>query len=377
MSITTIGILGGYGRVGLETCRNCLAIPDCRILVGGRDAAKLAAGVDSLGPNAAGMQVDIADESALQAFCGQCDLLINTAGPAAKIGDRAARAALKRGIDYIDASGTEGLHADMSQHLAELYAKNRTFIIAAGIFPGLSGVFPAHIVDTHFDDVELLEICFASEGDTLSFNAAYDVVSSLHDGYAHGMCQYEKGRVTARGVTPRRLELPDPIGSVHAYPSLSQELILLAKDRNITVAKAYLAILDNALGAMFRIRSERLFETEDQRVQAARMLMDATEQDLHNRRRCTMYHLSVQGTTSGEAVEVTSTLEFHADDATLTGITVAETARLLLAGACRKSGRFYLWEALPPTRLMEALGAHGIVPRTESTRKEPYETGVI
>lgn len=373
----TIGVLGGYGRVGFATCRYCLNIPGCQVLVGGRDAEKLAASVADLGPLAAGVPVDIFDPAALDAFCAQCDLLVNTAGPAAKIGDRVARAALRRGIHYIDASGTEALYAELEHSLSDIRAKGLTFIIAAGIFPGLSGVYPAYIADSQFDSVDHMEICFASEGDTLSFNAAYDVVSSLEDGYAHGMCQYDNGRLTSKGIVPKELELPEPIGTIQAYPSLSQELILLAEKRSFGTARAYLAILDNALGAMFRIRGERLFETEEQRVQSAHMLMQATELDLVDRRRCTMYHLYMRGKSKGVEREIYSSLDFYDDDATLTGITVAETARALMQCSEPEPGRFFLWEGVSPVFLMEALSAYGIVPTLGSEQKELYETGTI
>ncbi len=378
MALIIIGVLGGYGRVGFATCKHCLTIPECRVLVGGRDAKKLAASIAELGSLAAGMPVDIFDQAALDAFCEQCDLLINTAGPAAKIGDRIARAALRRGINYIDASGTEALYADLARTLPEIQEKGLTFIIAAGIFPGLSGVFPAYIADSQFDSVDLMEICFASEGDTISFNAAYDVVSSLSDGYAHGMCQYEKGRLTSKGITPKQMELPEPIGTIQAYPSLSQELVTLADNRSVNTARAYLAIMDNALGAMFQIRSGRLFETEEKRIASSKMMMKATELDVVNSRRCTMYHLYVKGMYDGVEKEVTSVLEFYdADDATLTGIVVAETARVLLQEKKPQTGRFFLWESVSPTLLMEALSRHSIIPSLDIEQDEIFETGII
>lgn len=378
MTSTTIGVLGGYGRVGNATCKCCLTIPNCRVLVGGRDTEKLVASVADLGPQAAGISVDIFDPEALDVFCAQCDLLINTAGPAAKIGDRIARAALKKGIHYIDASGTEALYAELAHNLFEIKKKELSFIIAAGIFPGLSGVFPAYIADSEFDSVELMEICFASEGDTISFNAAYDVVSSLQDGYAHGMCQYEKGHLTSKGIAPKKMDLPEPIGTVQGYPSLSQELVLLAEDRSVDTARAYLAILDNVLGAMFRIRSGRLFETEEQRITSSQMMVEATKVDIANSRRCTMYHLYIKGKRNGVDREVTSVLEFHdADDATLTGITVAETARVLLQEKTPKSGRFFLWEGISPARLMECLAIHGIAPTVNVIEDNLFETGIL
>lgn len=377
MSAATIGIIGGYGRVGLETCRYCMQIPDVQLLVGGRNHKRASDVAAELGSGVGAMPVDTSSHASLDSFCSRCDLLVNTAGPAALIGDNVALAALRRGINYIDVSGTEALYSDLTRSLDLIEKKRLTFIIAAGIFPGLSGVFPAAMADSHFDSVELLEICFVSEGDTLSFNAAYDVVSSLQDGYAHGMRHYVNGRLTSDGVAPRTIDLPSPIGAVQAYPSMSQELLLLAQNRKIGTARAYLSILDNAMAAMFRIRAEKLFASEEQRRQSAELLMRATERDLTDRRRCTMYHLRIQGKTNGSPHELVSILEFHDNDATLTGITAACTARLLLENNTAGNGRFFLWEGVAPDMLMSLLEAHGICPRIEASEKERLETGMI
>ncbi|MCR5170904.1 MAG: saccharopine dehydrogenase NADP-binding domain-containing protein [Desulfovibrio sp.] len=374
----TVGVLGGYGRVGSETARWCAKLTDARILIGGRSLEKALQVARQAGPNAEALSVDIGDQTSLGAFASQCDLLLNTAGPAAKIGMRPALAALDRGISYLDVSGTEALYRDLSAYLGQIRAKGLSFVIAAGIFPGLSGVFPAAMAKRYFTAVDTLEISFVSEGDTLSFNAAYDVVASLADGFAQGMRQYVDGSLTSSGVTPREIVLPDPIGAVQGYPSLSQELILLARKEGFHTVRGYLAILDSSLKAMFKIRSEKLFQTEEQRIEAANLMVEATKKDLANRRRCTMYHLAVKGTrTGGEQGEVVSIMEFRSNDAELTGIVAACSAQMMLEGRTQEPGCSFLCNGVDPDELMTRLEGCGIRPVVLSGVEEERESGDI
>ncbi|MNW12017.1 hypothetical protein D3C71_2096000 [compost metagenome] len=72
------------------------------------------------------------------------------------------------------------------KHQPELTAKGLTFIVSAGIYPGLSELLPAYAAQAYFDEVERLELFFAGSGE-FSLNAAYDIVCSIEEDSGYGM----------------------------------------------------------------------------------------------------------------------------------------------------------------------------------------------
>jgi hypothetical protein len=83
--------------------------------------------------------VDVTDARALAAFCAECRVVVNTAGPVRAVGHRVAAAALAAGADHIDVNDTTELPEPPP------YARLlrwRTAVIGAGLMPGLAGLLP-------------------------------------------------------------------------------------------------------------------------------------------------------------------------------------------------------------------------------------------
>lgn len=194
-----IGIVGGYGRVGLETARHLIKTTDYDIVIGGRSIRKADETATNLGARVSAQMVDIDDQSALDAFCRECGLVINCTGPSWRVLDRVAIAALRQGVHYVDPGGYDPLYNALTDNQEELKEKGLTFIMSAGLLPGLSGLFPAYVAQNRFDHVKYLEIYYIGR-DRWTFNSAYDIASSLEDPDSRGMVYYKNGEMQKAGL---------------------------------------------------------------------------------------------------------------------------------------------------------------------------------
>jgi hypothetical protein len=87
--------------------------------------------------------VDVTDAPALAAFCAECRVVVNAAGPVRAVGHRVAAAALAAGADLVDVNDTAELPGPPP------YARLlrwRTTVIGAGLMPGLAGLLPGLLV---------------------------------------------------------------------------------------------------------------------------------------------------------------------------------------------------------------------------------------
>lgn len=215
MTSPLIGVVGCGGAVGSAAVEVLLREGGMRLRGGHRRAAAgVAAGFERIA-------VDVEDPRALARFCDGCRVVLNCAGPSCVIGDRVARAAAAAGADYVDAFGSLTLERLLAEWGA---ASARTFIVAAGVFPGLSGILPRWLARQGFDRVERLR-AFVGGREHCSPAGGADVLLSSLDGFGTAGAIWTDGRVQAAGAaTLADVELPGFPGRVHAQPFLSREM---------------------------------------------------------------------------------------------------------------------------------------------------------
>ncbi len=376
MANTRVGIIGGYGRVGQEAAKCLLYTTDYNIIIGGRNNKIAEATAESMGPRFSSQVVDVYNQHSLDSFCRRCDIVINCAGPSRRILDKVALSALREGVHYVDAAGDDPLYDSLASKNEAIKKKKLTFVISAGMYPGLSGVFPAYVAANRFDSVDSLEIYFAG-GDTFTFSAAYDYVCSIQEDYGKGMAYYQNGQIKKKGIAPTNAVLPSPIGKVDAYPLFTQELRHVVESCNIKSARAYIAPVSKSIfSTLFYIQSCKQYKTEAEKNRSANLLMKASEEDLKNKKPCSMFHLIMQGKKSGLHRKLISTLFFEEDGSKLTAIVAANTARLILDGFTNGPGRFVLQEGININEFMGLLEQQNISP-VQSFDDQNSESGVI
>ncbi|WP_187282838.1 saccharopine dehydrogenase NADP-binding domain-containing protein [Streptomyces sp. MS191] len=233
-----IGVLGGYGAVGVAAARVLTAGGGLRLRIGGRDAEAAARCAAALGGAAAGVAADALDDDSLGRFVHGCDVVLNCAGPAYVLGDRPRRAAAAAGADYVDVmdgSGPGGAPAGEG-----------TVVLSAGVAPGLSGLLPRLLTEgaggrpgwpepgaARFTGYYVSLGAFTRTGAT-------DYLMSMDRGYGTPRAQWRDGRVVPGALRVAEecvvAGVPHP---VTAHPYLTRELTAQARALGLAEARWY------------------------------------------------------------------------------------------------------------------------------------------
>ncbi|MEV0218336.1 saccharopine dehydrogenase NADP-binding domain-containing protein [Streptomyces sp. NPDC050704] len=352
-STAAIGILGGYGAVGSAVVRRLHRAGIGPLLVAGRDPARAEACVASLdaAPTAVSAQaVDLWDAS-LDSFLTRCRLVVNCAGPSYRVLDTVARAALRHGVDYVDAAGDDPLHARLSAQdggTGAWAAANRTAVLSAGALPGLSGLLPRVLLDRAARPARLE--AYLGGVAALTPAAAGDVL--LARGPEHGIpsAAWENGQAQDRALEPRRgLTLSAFPRPVTAFPFLSTEAVRLAETAGIGRVHWYTVFggehLAEELAMSWALDST---DTAD--------LVRAADADV--RRHGSWYGQEFRlwdGTDGTDDGPPTLTLTLRAEDSyELSGFLAATAAQHVLAGQV-KPGVHFAADVLDPSSTAQSL----------------------
>jgi saccharopine dehydrogenase-like NADP-dependent oxidoreductase len=352
--MTSFGVIGAYGRVGLECVQSLVETTDNLVVVGGRDRQKLEAHFKNMGERISMQPVDVDDREALDRFCAGCDIVINCAGPSGRILDKVACAAIGNNSHYVDPSGNAKLYSALDQKKAEIERKALTLLIYAGLNPGVSGLLPASVAMREFDVADRIDIFHAGGGE-MTFNSAYDVIESITDGSTESMVHFENGK-KKKGLAPlNNYRLPDPVGMVNAYPVFSQELMAVIDRCNLKSARCYSAFMGMATPrTLFEIGVTKQYETEEQKARSARLLVNALKEDIGEKKPCFMIHVKARGKRNRADREVLATLSAKNGYKAL-GVVVAIAARFIDEGKCVGPGCFLLTDGVNPEQFMASI----------------------
>jgi saccharopine dehydrogenase-like NADP-dependent oxidoreductase len=362
--MTKFGIVGGYGGVGIEVAKSLLETTEHEIIIGGRDKRKGEVAAENMGPRAFSRVVDVYDQSSLDNFCRMCDIVINCAAPSRSIFDRVALASMRQGIHYVDTGGDSLLYnALISSKEEEIKRKRLTFIVSAGIYPGLSGVFIVSEAKNYFDAVNYLEFYHAGLG-RFTLNSAYDIICSMTDAsgdYFKAGLYYENGERKRDGhARVKNIELPLPVGKVDAYPLFTEDLSRIVEGCSIKSARAYSVAIGKSFPmAVTSMLMSKQYETEEQKQQSAKLLVKASEQDLKDKKPFTMFHMIMKGQKNRIEKKITSIMLLE-DGYKVSGIVSAITARLIMDGLGNDPGCFYLDDGIDINGFMTLLNQQGI-----------------
>lgn len=359
MAGKTIGMLGATGAVGREAIQTILTSTDHRVVLGGRDPAKLRELFKEMAARVECLEVDVHNRTKLDSLCRRCDIIINCAGPSKQIGDTIAAACLEHGVHYVDVSGDEHLYRQLLMRQQEIVDKGLLFVISAGVYPGLSELLPAYVAKTEFDEIDSLELFFAGQGD-FSLNAAYDIVCSIEEDTGLGMTYCRQGEPQKiNGHFHRQFVLPYPAGKRDTYPVLNHEFARMAKSSGIKSAYFYNSYHNNSvLNQFVMIKALQQYKTEEQKIASAKQLVEQFNAKKSGTDDFTLFHLIATGTKHGQNLKLESTLMYPSDWNRLSGIVAATAARLVIEEESGKAGCFFAAEGVSAKRLIDALRGH-------------------
>ncbi|MFI6491064.1 saccharopine dehydrogenase NADP-binding domain-containing protein [Streptomyces sp. NPDC050564] len=351
---TTIAVLGGYGAVGAVAAREIAAAhPESRVRIGGRRLDEATRYAEHLGGRAEPRAVDLTDPASLTAFCADCRIVVNCAGPSYRVLDTVAAAALAAGADYVDAGGDEPVHQALSAR--DLAARGRTAVLTAGMMPGLTGLLPRWLAAQGVDAPERL-LGYVGTMDRLTPAGAGDYLLSLGGAYGEAQSAWRDGARVLRALVPLAdTELPFFPGTVSAYPYLSYEVERLARALGLTTVDWY-NVFDGGsrmLKALGRLQGA--MSGQSALEPAARELMEAAALDLFGRDPYQLFVLELTGRHAGRPA-VRSLVLRGSDTYELTGTVAAVATTAVLTGRV-PGGVHYAAEVLDPGPVVERLRA--------------------
>ena len=157
MTSPTFLILGGYGNTGLPLARLLLQETPSRIVIAGRNQAKVDQTASEFNQvyatdRVAGLAVDAADPASLRsAFTGvDCVLVASSTSQYAR---QVAQAALEAGIDYLDVQYSSQKVRVLKSLAGEIEKAGRCFITEGGFHQGLPAVL-VHYAAGQFDAIQ-------------------------------------------------------------------------------------------------------------------------------------------------------------------------------------------------------------------------------
>lgn len=361
MEKQSIGIIGASGLVGVEAVKTILSSTDYKLILGGRNTDKIHE-IFNDEEKITYVQVDIFDEEQLNNFCTKCSVIVNCAGPAKKIMDKIALAAINNSKHYIDVSGDERLSQLLLVKKDEIKSKRLKIIISAGLYPGLSEIFPSFIAEKYFDAVDSLELAFAGQGG-LSYNAAYDYVCSIEEDYGKGMTYLKNGKPEKVDEKAGfNISLPEPAKGFDIYPVLTDEFTRTACKYNIKSAYFFNSFQDKSILSTFmKIKILEQYKTEREKEMSAKILSEKFS-IYEEKESFTMFHLKASGLKNGDEVKLESTLTTSYDGNSITGIVAANTAILIMEEQAIFSGSFFLPDCVNPSELMNLMETQGVRP---------------
>ena len=374
-SNAVIGILGSYGAGGQTCLSSLLENTSFSFRLGGRNCKKGIEAAARLNGRGYYAQVDALDENSVLAFAEGCDLLINCAGPSRLILDTVGKAACRAGCHYIDLAGDEVVFDRLAPMHDGLREKNQVFILSAGIFPGLSGLFAAYWAEKEFDSVHSMRMSFINCGESMSQTAAYDIVYSLKDGYGQGMVCLKDGKIVKSSEGPHFTDVRFARDKLLLYPSFNHEFQHVAERYAIDNAKLYVFMPPATMQTLFQIRSDESWQTEEQTAASVQKLVRASETDCQATAPHTCYMLSMEGESSGEPKTLEATLAWQGSSVQLIGEIVAITARQILAGLL-SGGRHLLCSGMDGNHFIQQLCAAQNGPEM-TWHAETLDSGVI
>ncbi len=141
-----IGVIGCGGTIGPIIC-SYLSSANVEIIGGQRSEPDFC----KYPENFRWKHLDINDGEELSDFCGECDVVLNCAGPAYVLFEKVALASARAGAVYVDVTDALMFNDEV---MSRVDGKGK-FYIAAGYYPGITGVMLKKVIE-QFDRIDSL-----------------------------------------------------------------------------------------------------------------------------------------------------------------------------------------------------------------------------
>ncbi|MEM7482780.1 MAG: saccharopine dehydrogenase NADP-binding domain-containing protein [Acidobacteriota bacterium] len=365
MTRPVVSIVGGYGATGEVVATELLRLTDCAIRIGGRDRGRAEGLSARLGPRVSGHRMDVFEPS-LAAFCAGASVVVNCAGPTARIGPRVAEAAFDQGAHMVDPGGYESVHDAFAGRRDELVRRGLTGLISAGWIPGLSEVFPRYMHTlasqrlVTFDSLELIY----GDASAWSTTGTLDQVEHIRRNLFRASGLYRGGRWRRGGLGAASIaRLPAPWGRqlavLHLFPELRGFAESHPQYRRLRSRATLLGVRTLLTMTAVALVGDR------RRRRAVRWLQTAFRREAERYGNGGLLTVTIAGRDRSGAPAGCRGLLHDSRHYWLTGVVPAVATAQLLDGTIRAQGVRYLGDAVEPNRFLAQLERAGLQFDTE------------
>lgn len=272
-----IGVIGSSGKVAKGVIELLLKVKEYSLVLGVHRDLSMVNVNDFPQAKVSFLEVDVYSEESLWKFCSICDGIINCAGPSASLQARVANVCTRLDMIYVDVSGGQAAYNEIST--IPDFDKRCLSIISAGIYPGLTEIFAAYIAAQYTEPVMVKEFFWGNS--ELSFNAAYDIVSSLEKDEGTGLSYCHNGKIEKIHNISSVIKFPFFDEEIVVMPFINSEYASMSRKNKIQNGYFYNTFRNNqALIKFSMLKALKQYKTEEEKSDSAQKIITMFQQEV-------------------------------------------------------------------------------------------------
>ncbi|MBB4663155.1 saccharopine dehydrogenase family protein [Conexibacter arvalis] len=226
MADGAIAVYGATGYTGALVARE-LRRRGLDAIVAGRDPDKLARLAEQLGGDMPTRAVELDDRDGLRHLLGDCAVVIDCAGPFARIGEPILRAAVETGTHYVDTTGEQSYIQFAHARYGDAARAAEVAVVPAMGFDYVPGDLIAHLAAQGLEPLGELTIAYATRGVRPTRGTTRTALGQAADG---GEVWRDGGWHRAPLRVPRAtFPFPPPFGRQPVMPFPSGEVAMVPR----------------------------------------------------------------------------------------------------------------------------------------------------
>ena len=348
-------IIGGCGAAGEVVTRLLSVNTDNVIFIADINFEKSKILAQQLRENIEAIELDIFNEAQLRNICQMSDIIVNCAGPTARIMDTVGKIAIQEECDYIEIGGYDYTNEEFRRNITPY--NNISYVISAGWIPGISD-YLAHYSDMRaseiFDRKENMLFLFGDRN-TMSYNSLLDIVKYSQKDETGNMSMAKSGKIM-KAINPiKSFDLPFGLKKQRGFTHMTNELRIFARNHaEYDQIKSY--IISYGWNTYFTLMKIALLIRSDE--SCVRVLETAFQKEIDEKGKFGVAVVKISGFKDGKRMNLWTAIE-TTDNYFMTGAGCAATLILLLKQKVKK-GFGYMSESIDVAEYTATLNKLGV-----------------
>jgi saccharopine dehydrogenase (NAD+, L-lysine forming) len=348
-------IIGGCGAAGEVVTRllaihteNVIFIADINL-----EKAKMLA--QQLRENITAIELDIFNAAQLRNICQMSDVIVNCAGPTARIRDTIGKIAIQEECDYIEIGGFDYTNEEFRSNITAY--NNISYIISAGWIPGMSDYL------AYFSDMRASEIFdrkenmlfFFGDRNTVSYNSLLDIVKYNQKDKAGSMNIAKSGKIIKSINPTKSFDLPFGLNKLRGFTRMTNEMQMFARNHSeYDQIKSY--YISYGWKTWFTFMKIAFLKRSEEKC--VRFLETAFQKEIDEKGKFGVAIVKISGFKDGKRMNLWTTIE-TTDNYFMTGAGCVATVMLLLKQKV-KMGFGYMSESVDVSEYNATLNKLGV-----------------